>query len=184
MIKNVFKLLITECPFLIDDKAFSESYDKPVKEQFTIQIDSIRKSLGIDNMSDVELLVLTFYEFAEKQRLDLLNAGGMSHADEHSDDHASNAGAAKKREEKKGTLSNSNVNNADGGAPIDDESLAIDNDDIVFVLKEFHQKREEKANNPDFVGNPRMKKRSNFETEEQKKERTQREEKIIWDKFT
>jgi hypothetical protein len=28
--------LITECPFLIDDKAFSESYDKPVKEQFTI----------------------------------------------------------------------------------------------------------------------------------------------------
>lgn len=35
-IKNVFKLLITECPFLIDDKAFSESADKPVKEQFTI----------------------------------------------------------------------------------------------------------------------------------------------------
>jgi len=51
-------------------------------------------------MNDVELLVLTFYEFAEKQRLDFLNAGGMSHADEHSDDHASNAGAAKKREEK------------------------------------------------------------------------------------
>lgn len=62
-IKNVFKLLITECPFLIDDKAFQESAGKSVKEQFTIQIDSIRKSLGIDNMDDVELLVLTFYEF-------------------------------------------------------------------------------------------------------------------------
>lgn len=65
-IKNVFKLLINECPFLIDDKAYAESQNKPTKEQFTIQIDSIRKSLGIDNMDDVELLVLTFYEFAER----------------------------------------------------------------------------------------------------------------------
>ena len=35
-IKNVFKLLISECPFLIDDKAISESADKPAKEAFTI----------------------------------------------------------------------------------------------------------------------------------------------------
>lgn len=191
-IKNVFKLLITECPFLIDDKAFSESYDKPVKEQFTIQIDSIRKSLGIDSMYDVETLVLTFYEFAERQRLDLLNAGGMSHADEHSDDHASNAGAAKKNgnggkapvnEERKAALSNSNINDGEKDN-IDDETLVIDNDDIVFVLKEFHRKREEKANNADLVGNPRMKKRSNFESEEQKKERIKREERIFWEKMT
>jgi hypothetical protein len=38
------------------------------KEQFTIQIDSIRKSLGIDNMDDVELLVLTFYEFSDRRK--------------------------------------------------------------------------------------------------------------------
>ena len=67
-IKGVFKLLITECPFLIDDKALAESQNKPVKEQFTIQIDSIRKSLGIDNMDDVELLVITFYEFSDRHR--------------------------------------------------------------------------------------------------------------------
>ena len=65
-IKNVFKILINECPFLIDDKAFAESANKSAKEAFSIQIDSIRKSLGIDNMDDVELLVLTFYEFAER----------------------------------------------------------------------------------------------------------------------
>ncbi len=35
-IKNVFRLLISECPFLIDDKAYSESADKPAKEAFTI----------------------------------------------------------------------------------------------------------------------------------------------------
>jgi hypothetical protein len=40
-----------------------------VKEEFTIQIDSIRKALGIDNMDDVELLVLTFYEFSERNKL-------------------------------------------------------------------------------------------------------------------
>ena len=143
-------------------------------------------------MDDVETLVLTFYEFAEKQRLDMLNAGGMSHADEHSDDHASNAGAAKKNgnggkapvnEERKAALSNSNINDGEKDN-IDDETLVIDNDDIVSVLKDFHKKREEKANNGDLVGNPRMKKRSNFESEEQKKERVKREERIFWEKMT
>jgi dynein regulatory complex protein 1 len=60
----------------------------------------------------------------------------------------------------------------------------IDNDDIVSVLKEFHKKREERANNADLVGNPRMKKRSNFESEEQKKERIKREERIFWERMT
>jgi len=68
--------------------------------------------------------------------------------------------------------------------PVDDDNLVIDNDDIVLVLKEFHKKREEKMNNADLVGNPRMKKRSNFETEEQKKERVKKEERIIWEKMT
>lgn len=102
-IKNVFKLLINECPFLIDDKALTESQGKPVKEQFTIQIDSIRKSLGIDNMDDVELLVLTFYEFAERQRFEMANAGfgpnGSVHhgeGEQHSDDHGSATGGATK----------------------------------------------------------------------------------------
>lgn len=67
-IKNVFKMLINECPFLIDDKAWTESQGKAVREQFTIQIDSIRKSLGIDNMDDVELLVTTFYEFSDRHK--------------------------------------------------------------------------------------------------------------------
>ena len=120
----------------------------------------------------------------------MLNAGGMSHADEHSDDHASNAGGAKKNgakgavnEERKAALSTSNINDGEKDN-IDDETLVIDNDDIVYVLKEFHKKREERANNADLVGNPRMKKRSNFESEEQKKERIKREERIFWEKMT
>lgn len=35
-IKNVFKLLIDEAPFLIDDKAFDKCEGKSLKEQFAI----------------------------------------------------------------------------------------------------------------------------------------------------
>jgi hypothetical protein len=61
-IKSVFKLLIEEMPYLIDDKAQSLLEGKSEKEQFTIKIDAVRKSLGIDNMEDVETLVKTFYD--------------------------------------------------------------------------------------------------------------------------
>lgn len=70
-IKNVFNLLIEETPFLIDDKAMQESSGKSQKEEFTIMIDSIRKSLGIDNMDDVELLVTTFYEFSDRHKAEM-----------------------------------------------------------------------------------------------------------------
>lgn len=39
-------------------------------------------------------------------------------------------------------------------------------DEVINILKEFHKKREDRANNAELIGNPRMKKRSNFETEE------------------
>jgi len=66
----------------------------------------------------------------------------------------------------------------------EDDALAIDMDDIVDILKDFHKKREERANNAQLLGNPRTKKRSNFETDEQKKERIKREERIFWEKMT
>ena len=56
-IKNVFKFLIDEAPYLIDNKSFEKCEGKSLKEQFAIKIDAVRKSLGIDNMDDVELLV-------------------------------------------------------------------------------------------------------------------------------
>ena len=137
---------------------------------------------------------MTFYDFAERQRQEAL-ASGMSHDDQHSDDHASNAGVSKKGPKGSSVIVNDaqkgisalHVNQQNSGTeadPVDDDNLVIDNDDIVLVLKEFHKKREEKMNNADLVGNPRMKKRSNFETEEQKKERVKKEERIIWEKMT
>jgi len=39
-------------------------------------------------------------------------------------------------------------------------------DEVVEILRDFNKKREDRANNEQAIGNPRMKKRSNFETEE------------------
>ena len=137
---------------------------------------------------------MTFYDFAERQRQEAL-ASGMSHDDQHSDDHASNAGVSKKGPKGSSVIVNDaqkgvsalHVNQQNSGTeadPVDDDNLVIDNDDIVLVLKEFHKKREDKMNNADLVGNPRMKKRSNFETEEQKKERAKKDERMFWEKMT
>jgi len=72
-IKNVFKLLIEEVPFLIDDKSLDKCEGKPLKEQFAIQIDSVRKALGIDQMETVDLLVESFYGFEEQLEKDRLD---------------------------------------------------------------------------------------------------------------
>ena len=137
---------------------------------------------------------MTFYDFAERQRQEAL-ASGMSHDDQHSDDHASNAGVSKKGPKGSSVIVNDaqkgvsalHVNQQNSGTeadPVDDDNLEIDNDDIVLVLKEFHKKREDKMNNADLVGNPRMKQRSNFETEEQKKERVKKKERMFWELMT
>jgi dynein regulatory complex protein 1 len=57
-------------------------------------------------------------------------------------------------------------------------------DDIVEVLEEFHANREKKLNEQDVLANPSLKKKSNFQTEEQKEERRKREEKQFWERMT
>jgi len=67
-VKNVFELLIEEAPYLIDEKAILSSEGKSKKDRLLIMIDSIRKSLNIDSMEHVQLLVDTFYSYGEKKR--------------------------------------------------------------------------------------------------------------------
>jgi len=63
-IRNVFKLLISELPFLIDKKVLASCEGKTPKEIFTIKIDAIRTALEIGDMEGVELLVQTFYDWS------------------------------------------------------------------------------------------------------------------------
>ena len=58
--------MIDDAEYLIDDRSFERCQDATQKEKFSIKIDSIRKSLGIEEMRDVELLVKIFYDFEDK----------------------------------------------------------------------------------------------------------------------
>lgn len=69
-IKSVFKLLIEEATFLIDDKTLDKCDGKTNKEAFSLQIDGIRKALGITEMEDVDLLVEIFYKYEEQKNAD------------------------------------------------------------------------------------------------------------------
>jgi len=63
-IRQVFTVLVDECAFLVEDKVRDQCLDKSDKEVLTLKIDSIRKTLGVETMEDVELLVSTFYQSA------------------------------------------------------------------------------------------------------------------------
>ena len=61
----MFRFLIDHAPYLVDDKSYERCEQKSAKEQFAIKIDAIRKSLDIDSMEDVHLLVEELYKFQE-----------------------------------------------------------------------------------------------------------------------
>lgn len=67
-VKNVFEILINEAPYLIDEKAIIMSEGKSKKDRLLIMIDSIRKSLSIESMEQVQLLVDTFYSYGDKKK--------------------------------------------------------------------------------------------------------------------
>jgi hypothetical protein len=64
--KNVFRFLITEAPYLIDDKAIERCMDATPKDALKFKIDSVRKSIGIEDMADVELLVDVMYRYQDQ----------------------------------------------------------------------------------------------------------------------
>ena len=69
-IKKVFTLLAEEACFLLEDKVKDQLYSLSEREQLTLKIDSIRKTLGVETMEDVQTLVNLFYQHSLNQRDD------------------------------------------------------------------------------------------------------------------
>ena len=67
-IKQVFTLLAEEASFLLEDKVKDQVLSLSDKEQLTLKIDSIRKTLGIETMDDVQNLVNLFYQHSANQK--------------------------------------------------------------------------------------------------------------------
>lgn len=60
----------------------------------------------------------------------------------------------------------------------------IEMDDVCDILQDFHDRREERLNNQDLLGNPSLKKKSNFLSEEEQQKRKKRDEKVYWERMT
>lgn len=69
-IKKVFTLLAEEACFLLEDKVKDQLNSLSDREQLTLKIDSIRKTLGVETMEDVQTLVNLFYQHSLNQRDD------------------------------------------------------------------------------------------------------------------
>lgn len=69
-IKKVFTLLAEEACFLLEDKIKDQLNTLSDREQLTLKIDSIRKTLGVETMEDVQTLVNLFYQHSANQRDD------------------------------------------------------------------------------------------------------------------
>jgi len=161
-IKNVFQLLINEMPYLIEDKIQNECLNKTASAAFKLQLDAIRKSLDISDKHTLYMLVNTFYEFSNNKKVGTYM--------EEDDD-----------EEKDQDLQQEDI--ADD-ATQQDEELDIEGDEILEILRMFQTRKEEYISNAMLSGNPRNKKRPNFQSEEQKKELDQKAENFIWQKMT
>ena len=213
-VKNVFDILIEEASYLIDDKAFKMCDGRPKKEQFLIMIDSIRKSLSIDTMDDIKLLVDTFYEFGPKKKERLAKEERERQAEREAALLAAGAAAGgkddkkggKKGDEKKKDGEEKKADNGLGAtkpkkgkedAPVeipadvddfdedrDENAPDVELDDVVEVLDDFIAAREAKRNAMDNLGQPAVKKKSNFEDAEAEAERQKRDERAYWERIS
>jgi len=159
-------------------------------------IDSVRKSLAIESMEDVQLLVDTFYDFGPKKREQLaIEAEKRKKKMEEDEAELQAAPVAGKKEstkDKKGDKGNGGKGEPLKQEEDDEEEVEekdplmpdIEMDDVVEVLQEFNKRREDRLNSQDVAVNPALKKKSNFQTDEQKIERQKREERVFWEKMT
>ena len=135
-------------------------------------------------MDDVELLVQIFYEFSDRHKLEqrLQEEEGTESGLPKEGNTAKN-GKKQQVEERKEVMGDEFSSKQDLDID-DDETLFLDMEEVIRILEEFYRRRDERIKNVDTLVNPRTKKRSNFESEEQKKERIKREERIFWEKMT
>lgn len=112
----------------MDDKTLELVQGKNVREAYTMKVDSIRKSLNIDDMDDVEKLVLCFYEQLERQRRALNDDMGEENKIPSED--------VDEDEEQK-DVDKIEIKELNGDENLDE----LDLDDVLVILDNFNEKR-------------------------------------------
>ena len=191
----MFRFLIAEAPYLIDDKSLDRCAGADAKETLKIKIDSVRKSLGIEDMNDVELLVDILYKFQEKHEKDLEEEKKRMEEEEHEE------------LEKEGQVPEANPNSlndlkktsneptlnggADGQASreeeeVDENKLNLDPELLTPALKEFHTAREERDLRRDLLQqkNKKQSKESKSTDKARDNEKEKKKAKLYWAQMT
>ena len=153
--KQVFRFLINEAEFLIDDNSLQRCVDASPKEQLKIKIDSVRKSLGIEDMSDVELLVDELYKYQGKHEARLEEERTRMDEEEEreiaegtmSPDQAAAAQANTNDAQRRRETSNHGQGedgSGEGEEEVDENILRLEPELLTAALKEFHKVREDR----------------------------------------
>lgn len=186
-IKNVFKLLIDEAEYLIDDKALERCRGKSLKEQFQIKIDSIRKSLGIDELQYVDLLVDIIYGFQHEhekaiaQKVQDEEQEYLVQENENGERQAIPDDNGRRGEHTPFNNHGEKTNETQENDPL---KLRLDPDLLTKALKRFYQAKEDQIALELVAGQGKKKsKRSNFESEKETEERKRKQERIFWEKL-
>ena len=188
----MFKLLIEEAEYLVDDKALEKCQGKSLKDQFSIKIYSIRRSLGIEEMQYVNLLVDIIYSYQkvhEQKIAEEIEAEEAEYAaqDEHNGEKPHGEGTTKVNTNGDGTPANgmdpvrSNEGDSEGKDP---NVLNLDADLLTQALQEFYHKKEEKQVNDQVIHGAKSRKKSNFESEKDQDDRERKKQEILWSKMT
>jgi len=183
-IKNVFKILIQECPYLIDDKAYEKCEGRSLKEQFSIKIDSIRKSLGIEAMQDVELLVDVLYSFQayHDKEMEIQKAKWAAEDEEESGLPAENQPNPPADEKKPANGDDANKDEEEGEK--DPNKLDLDLTLLVKGLQKFHKDREDIALQKGMLNVGKQKKKEKFADKAADAEREKKKQKLYWERMT
>lgn len=193
--KQVFHFLIKEAPYLIDDKSYERSQEVGGKESLKIKIDAVRKSLGIEEMPDVELLVDVLYKYQEKHEAAMDEERKRMEAEENEEnennpDGNPNQGANNNDPRR---TSNEATLNANGEAQasheeeeVDENKLRLNADLLTPALKEFHKEREERDLKKEYMNQKNKKKSKDSKNSDKTKdaELKKKKEKLYWSHMT
>jgi hypothetical protein len=174
-------MFIEHAEYLIDDRAFERCETASLKEQFSIKIDSIRKSIGVESMEDVNMLVNVFYEFEanyqkeQQQKFD----EEMKALDEAAIEGGNQPPAATQDMRRQ---SQEEMEEAKAEQERNPAKLNLDPDNIVIALQKYHELREQELINQSVRGQVPKKKPTAVSNEEEA-ERDKKKQKMFWEKL-
>ena len=192
--KQVFRFLIEQAPYLIDDKAIERCMGVDAKEQLKIKIDSVRKSLGIEDMTDVELLVDVLYKFQEQheKRLEEERKRMEEEENEEMQDGGNPEANPNSLADPKKTSNEATLNGAAEGQAsreeeeIDENLLRLDSELLTPALKDFHQAREDRDLRTEIMNakDKKSKKDSKSTDKARDASREKKKERVYWASMT